>query len=273
MVETVRSTPCFSLACSTAFCRTSSSVSPVTFALQTTPASAHLKLLVNLSSGPIQTDLPSPLHGYMYDTQSCAVRDEERRWQTKQENERSEDPEGAPRGRGLRRAGAAWHRGLGGSDDGPLTEVHVFWLAGMSCDGCSIAVTGATSPSVEELLAGTIPGLPKVVLHHPVLSVAAGAEFVRPLRDAADGTLGAPYVVVLEGSVPDDQALPEDEGYYSGDGRRRVRSLTAEGGPAELGSPTGSRGSGPGRRGLPSRSAPARPGAGSPPPPETSPAR
>jgi hydrogenase small subunit len=103
--------------------------------------------------------------------------------------------------------------GLGGTDDGPLTEVHVFWLAGMSCDGCSVAVTGATNPSVEDLLAGTIPGLPKVVLHHPVLSVSAGTEFVRPFFDAVEGKLGAPYVVVLEGSVPDDQALPE--GYYS----------------------------------------------------------
>src|SRR3954454_23430106 len=89
--------------------------------------------------------------------------------------------------------------GPGGTDDGPLTEVHVFWLAGMSCDGCSVAVTGATNPSVEDLLAGAIPGLPKVILHHPVLSIAAGAEFVRPLRDAAEGKLGAPYVVVLEG--------------------------------------------------------------------------
>jgi hydrogenase small subunit len=105
--------------------------------------------------------------------------------------------------------------GLGGSLDGPLEEVHVFWLAGMSCDGCSVAVTGATNPSVEELLAGTIPGLPRAVLHHPVLSVAAGAGFTRAFRDAAEGTLGAPYVVVVEGSVPDDQALPEGEGYYS----------------------------------------------------------
>ena len=103
--------------------------------------------------------------------------------------------------------------GHGGSDAGPLTEVHVFWLAGMSCDGCSVSVTGATEPAVEELLAGTIPGLPKVVLHHPVLSVGAGADFVKPFKAAVEGTLGAPYVVVLEGSVPDDQALPE--GYYS----------------------------------------------------------
>src|SRR3954462_6517400 len=82
--------------------------------------------------------------------------------------------------------------GLGGSEDGPLDEVHVFWLAGMSCDGCSISVTGATSPSVEQLLPGSIPGLPTAVLHHPVLSIGAGSEFVRPFTAAADGTLGTP---------------------------------------------------------------------------------
>jgi hydrogenase small subunit len=105
--------------------------------------------------------------------------------------------------------------GLGGSDTGPLDKVHVFWLAGMSCDGCSVSVTGATNPSVEQLLTGSIPGLPTVVLHHPVLSISAGSEFVKPLEQALDGTLGDPYVVVLEGSVPDDQALPEDQGYFS----------------------------------------------------------
>ena len=41
--------------------------------------------------------------------------------------------------------------------------------------------------------------MPKVILHHPVLSVEAGAEFVKSFRDAADGKLGAPYVVVLRG--------------------------------------------------------------------------
>ncbi len=105
--------------------------------------------------------------------------------------------------------------GLGGSPDGPLNEVHVFWIAGMSCDGCSIAATAATNPSVEDLLLGTIPNLPKVVLHHPVLSPGAGVEFMRPMKAAVNGELGAPYVVVLEGSVPDDQAFPTDDGYFS----------------------------------------------------------
>jgi hydrogenase small subunit len=105
--------------------------------------------------------------------------------------------------------------GIGGSPVGPLNIVHVFWIAGMSCDGCSIAATGATNPSVEDLLLGRIPNLPKVVLHHPVLSPGAGGEFTAPFRRAANGTLGAPYVVVLEGSVPDDQAFPTEYGYFS----------------------------------------------------------
>ena len=105
--------------------------------------------------------------------------------------------------------------GLGGSPNGPLNEVHVFWIAGMSCDGCSIAATAATNPSVEDLLLGRIPNLPKVILHHPVLSPGAGTEFIRPFRKAVNGELGAPYVVVLEGSVPDDQAFPTDIGYFS----------------------------------------------------------
>ena len=105
--------------------------------------------------------------------------------------------------------------GLGGSPTGPLNEVHVFWIAGMSCDGCSIAATAATNPSVEDLLLGRVPNLPRVVLHHPVLSPGAGNEFTNPFRAAVNGELGAPYVVVLEGSVPDDQAFPSDEGYFS----------------------------------------------------------
>jgi hydrogenase small subunit len=134
----------------------------------------------------------------------------------------SHQPHGGPKLQQVPHAGAVFGAdygpgigGLGGSPTGPLNIVHVFWIAGMSCDGCSIAATGATNPSVEDLLLGTIPGMPKVVLHHPVLSVGAGAEFIRAFKAAANGELGAPYVVVLEGSVPDDQAFPENEGYFS----------------------------------------------------------
>ena len=88
-------------------------------------------------------------------------------------------------------AGPAGIGGLGGSLDGPLEEVHVFWLAGMSCDGCSVAVTGATNPSVEDLLAGSIPGLPRAVLHHPVLSVSAGTVTFNLISSTNPSTIAA----------------------------------------------------------------------------------
>src|SRR5262247_2702492 len=81
---------------------------------------------------------------------------------------------------------------------GPLKTVHVYWLAGMSCDGCTISVAGATNPGIEGLLAGVVPAMPRVILHHPVLSVEAGADFVQSFRDAQAGALGAPYVIVYE---------------------------------------------------------------------------
>ncbi len=98
---------------------------------------------------------------------------------------------------------------------GPLKTIHVYWLAGMSCDGCSIAVTGATNPGIEGLLAGTVPAMPQVILHHPVLAVEAGHDFVENFRKAWKGELGAPYVVVYEGSIADERIAARTGGYFS----------------------------------------------------------
>ncbi|CAN5371063.1 hydrogenase small subunit [soil metagenome] len=97
-----------------------------------------------------------------------------------------------------------------------IDEVHAFWIAGGSCDGCSVAAVGATSPSVEELINGTLPGIAKVVLHHPVLAVNAGEEFMKPFRLAAKGELGHPFVVLCEGSIMDEGLAAETGGYWSG---------------------------------------------------------
>ncbi|MDQ6906232.1 MAG: hydrogenase expression protein HypE [Chloroflexota bacterium] len=99
--------------------------------------------------------------------------------------------------------------------EGPIKVVHAFWLAGMSCDGCSISTTGATNPSVEDLLTGSIAGLPTVILHHPVLAVENGEEFIRPFELAAEGKLDAPYVCVYEGSIADERIAAETGGYFS----------------------------------------------------------
>ena len=100
---------------------------------------------------------------------------------------------------------------FGGSAMAPKLDggnvVHVFWLSGMSCDGCSVAMLGAISPRLEELTLGLIPRVPRVVMHHSMLDEDSGADFMQPFHAAADGTLGERYVVVVEGSIPDDQSL------------------------------------------------------------------
>ncbi len=108
--------------------------------------------------------------------------------------------------------------------EGPVKVVHAFWLAGMSCDGCSISVTGATNPKVEDLLAGVIPGLPKVILHHPVLSVEVGEEFTDAYERAAKGELDAPYVCIYEGSIADERIAHETGGYFSAMGMQAIEA-------------------------------------------------
>lgn len=101
---------------------------------------------------------------------------------------------------------------------GPLEKIHVFWFAGMSCDGCSVSVTGAQAPSVESLMLGAHPGLPRVILHHPVINMESGPTYMRPHELAVQGKLDAPYAIVLEGSISDETVALETGGYWSGQG-------------------------------------------------------
>jgi hydrogenase small subunit len=55
-------------------------------------------------------------------------------------------------------------------DTAPITEIDVLWItAGLGCDGDSVAMTAATQPSLEDILAGGIPWTPKVNFQNPIL--------------------------------------------------------------------------------------------------------
>ena len=91
------------------------------------------------------------------------------------------------------------------STRGGVEEVHILWTSeGMSCDGDTVSITAAMQPTLEDVLLGLIPGLPKVHLHNKVLAKATGAEFMEPFWKAYRGELGAPYVLVVEGSIPNE---------------------------------------------------------------------
>jgi hydrogenase small subunit len=92
--------------------------------------------------------------------------------------------------------------------------VSVLWMTtGLGCDGDSIALTAATSPSLEDLLRGCLPGLPPIILYNPVLAYETGEEFVRAWWDAAAGKLD-PFILVLEGSVPNEEI--NGDGHWAG---------------------------------------------------------
>ena len=80
-------------------------------------------------------------------------------------------------------------------------ELHLLWLtAGLGCDGESVAITSATSPSLMDMLTGIMPGLPRIILHNPMLAVECGEEFLQWWYDAEAGRLDS-YVLIIEGSV------------------------------------------------------------------------
>jgi hydrogenase small subunit len=97
---------------------------------------------------------------------------------------------------------------------GPLRKIYLIWMVGGSCDGCTVAVSGGTHPRVEHLLAGIIPGLPRVELIHTVVSTESGPEWVHNLFMAERGELDAPYVITWEGSIMDESIA--GEGYWMG---------------------------------------------------------
>jgi len=60
----------------------------------------------------------------------------------------------------------------------PVAEVHIVWMtAGLGCDGDSVSITAAMQPSIEDVVLGAIPGLPKVHVHNPVIAYENGDEF------------------------------------------------------------------------------------------------
>ncbi len=92
--------------------------------------------------------------------------------------------------------------------------IHVLWMTGgLGCDGDTLAMTSATSPSLEDLIGQAIPGAPRLVIHNPVLSPDNGDEFMSAWYDAEDGRLD-PYVLVVEGALGNEEL--SGEGHWSG---------------------------------------------------------
>jgi len=98
----------------------------------------------------------------------------------------------------------------------PIQEIDILWITGgLGCDGDTIAMTAATQPSIEDLVMGNLPGIPKVNFHNPVLAYEVGEDFMDFFYHAAAGRI-EPFILVIEGSIPNEEN--KAEGYWTGFG-------------------------------------------------------
>ncbi len=95
-----------------------------------------------------------------------------------------------------------------------IEEIDVLWItAGLGCDGDTISMTAASHPTIEDVVLGNIPGLPKVRLYNPLLAYEVGDEFMRHFHDVASGASAVPFILVVEGSIPNEKVTAE--GYWA----------------------------------------------------------
>jgi len=98
----------------------------------------------------------------------------------------------------------------------PIHQMDILWItAGLGCDGDTISITAATQPSIEDIVCGIIPGIPRVRFHNPVLAKENADEFMQFFHDAAEGKL-EPFILVIEGSIPNEKN--HTEGCWAGFG-------------------------------------------------------
>ncbi|MDB5059463.1 MAG: Uptake hydrogenase small subunit precursor, partial [Chloroflexi bacterium] len=94
-----------------------------------------------------------------------------------------------------------------------VEEVNILWISELlGCDGDSVSITAATQPSIEDVVMGNIPGLPKVNLYNKVLAYQNGDELMQAFYKAERGELD-PFVLVIEGSIPNENI--KQEGYWA----------------------------------------------------------
>jgi len=89
----------------------------------------------------------------------------------------------------------------------PIKKITLLWItAGLGCDGESVALTGATQPSIEDIVLGGLPGVPEVKFLNPFYSFENADEYLHYLDLAAEDQLD-PFLLVIEGSIPNEQII------------------------------------------------------------------
>jgi len=107
-----------------------------------------------------------------------------------------------------------------------VAHIHVIWLQGQGCTGCTVSLTNATHPSLVDLLTGFIPQAAGITLDfHQTIMLPWGEQATQVLDAAEEGKLD-PFVMVLEGAIPDESRAKKTGGFWCLSGEREGEPVT-----------------------------------------------
>jgi hydrogenase small subunit len=104
--------------------------------------------------------------------------------------------------------------------------INLIWLQGQGCTGDTVALISARNPSLVDVITGVLPEVSGInIAFHPTIMVPWGEKALSPLEDAKNGKLD-PFVVVLEGAIPDEKIAQKTGGYFCGIGDKHGEIVT-----------------------------------------------
>ena len=107
-----------------------------------------------------------------------------------------------------------------------VERINVIWLQGQGCTGDTVSIAGATYPSLTDILNGFLPQAMGITLqYHPTLMLPHGEEAQKALKAAVKGELD-PFVLILEGSIPDESLAKETNGFWCMMGEEEGKLMT-----------------------------------------------
>jgi hydrogenase small subunit len=105
-------------------------------------------------------------------------------------------------------------------------EINLIWLEGQDCAGDTISIKQASNPTLIDIVTGAVPGLGGLKLvFHPTLMPTWGDDAAKVLVDAMAGKYD-PFVLILEGAIPDESKSGEGVFCVIGEYEDRVLTLT-----------------------------------------------
>jgi hydrogenase small subunit len=108
-----------------------------------------------------------------------------------------------------------------------MEPINLIWLHGQSCGGDTVSLMGAGEPSLIDVLTGVLPEVGDIKLaFHPMIMELWGERALAVLADAREGKLD-PYLLIFEGSIPDEEQAFRQGGFFCSVGDRAGKLITA----------------------------------------------